>query len=158
MDTNLCLLYTSQRICHRVIHGAGYQNTLLGADCLDPVSYTHLNVVSYFVNEKKNFIGLKKLGTCCVNGAKQAAEIAIPTAACGIIINVVTGQTSLDVYKRQVFPVGFKGAFLQRLRNTPLHLSLIHIFVLSVFGILFRLSGNLVLSVSDFRSVRPDRN
>lgn len=53
------------------------------------------NVVSYFVNEKKNFIGLKKLGTCCVNGAKQAAEIAIPTAACGIIINVVTGQTSL---------------------------------------------------------------
>lgn len=53
------------------------------------------NVVSYFLNEKKNFIGLKKLGTCCINGAKQAAEIAIPTAACGIIINVVTGQTSL---------------------------------------------------------------
>lgn len=53
------------------------------------------NVVSYFLNGRKNFIGLKKLGTCCVNGAKQAAEIAIPTAACGIIINVVTGQTSL---------------------------------------------------------------
>lgn len=53
------------------------------------------NVVSYFVNGKKNFISLKELGSCCVNGAKQAAEIAIPTAACGIIINVVTGQTSL---------------------------------------------------------------
>lgn len=53
------------------------------------------NVISYFVNDKKNFIGLKKLGVCCLNGAKQAAEIAIPTAACGIIINVVTGQTSL---------------------------------------------------------------
>ena len=32
---------------------------------------------------------------CCVDGAKQAAAIAIPTAACGIIINVVTQQTSL---------------------------------------------------------------
>lgn len=53
------------------------------------------NVVSYFVNERKNFIGLKKLSGCCIKGAKQAAEIAIPTAACGIIINVVTGQTSL---------------------------------------------------------------
>ena len=30
-----------------------------------------------------------------MDGAKQAAEIAIPTAACGIIINVVTGQTAL---------------------------------------------------------------
>ena len=30
-----------------------------------------------------------------MDGAKQAASIAIPTAACGIIINVVTGQTSL---------------------------------------------------------------
>lgn len=53
------------------------------------------NVISYFVNGRKNFIDLKALGKCCINGAKQAAEIAIPTAACGIIINVVTGQTSL---------------------------------------------------------------
>ena len=53
------------------------------------------NVISYFVNEKKNFLGLKGLGKCCLQGAKQAAEIAIPTGACGIIINVVTGQTSL---------------------------------------------------------------
>ena len=53
------------------------------------------NGISYFISERKNFVGLKKLGVCCINGAKQAAEIAIPTAACGIIINVVTGQTSL---------------------------------------------------------------
>ncbi|SFG50765.1 TRAP transporter permease [Oribacterium sp. WCC10] len=53
------------------------------------------NVVSYFVANKRNFIGIRELGKCCINGAKQAAEIAIPTAACGIIINVVTGQTSL---------------------------------------------------------------
>lgn len=53
------------------------------------------NGISYFISERKNFVGLKKLGVCCISGAKQAAEIAIPTAACGIIINVVTGQTSL---------------------------------------------------------------
>ncbi|MDO4316412.1 MAG: TRAP transporter fused permease subunit [Oscillospiraceae bacterium] len=53
------------------------------------------NVISYFVNEKKDFVGLKGVWECCMDGAKQAAEIAIPTAACGIIINVVTGQTAL---------------------------------------------------------------
>lgn len=52
------------------------------------------NIVSYFVN-KEDFVDLKGLGNCCMDGAKQAASIAIPTAACGIIINVVTGQTSL---------------------------------------------------------------
>lgn len=52
------------------------------------------NIVSYFVN-KEDFVDLKGLGSCCMDGAKQAASIAIPTAACGIIINVVTGQTSL---------------------------------------------------------------
>lgn len=53
------------------------------------------NGISYFVGGRKNFVGIKQLGQCCVRGAKQSAEIAIPTAACGIIINVVTGQTSL---------------------------------------------------------------
>ena len=52
------------------------------------------DVVSYFFN-KEDFVDLKGLGACCMDGAKQAASIAIPTAACGIIINVVTGQTSL---------------------------------------------------------------
>ncbi len=54
-----------------------------------------LNIVSYFVGKKQNFVNIKRLGDCCVRGVKQAASIAIPTAACGIIINVVTGQTSL---------------------------------------------------------------
>lgn len=53
------------------------------------------NLVSYFVNKKENFLDLRGLGDCCLQGVKQAAEIAIPTGACGIIINVVTGQTSL---------------------------------------------------------------
>ncbi len=70
-------------------------SSLMRAGMMGIFSCLVCNIISYFVNEKKNFIGLKKLGTCCINGAKQAAEIAIPTAACGIIINVVTGQTSL---------------------------------------------------------------
>ncbi len=45
--------------------------------------------------EGHDFVDLKGIWECCMSGAKQAAEIAIPTAACGIIINVVTGQTSL---------------------------------------------------------------
>ena len=46
-------------------------------------------------NKESNFAGLKQLWKCCVDGAKSAAEIAVPTAACGIIINVMTAQTSL---------------------------------------------------------------
>ena len=52
------------------------------------------DIINYFVN-KPDFLNLKQLWGCCVDGAKQAAAIAIPTAACGIIINVVTQQTSL---------------------------------------------------------------
>ena len=42
-----------------------------------------------------NFAGLKDLWGAMLDGAKSAAEIAIPTAACGIIIDVMTEQTSL---------------------------------------------------------------
>ena len=52
------------------------------------------DVINYFVN-KQDFLNIKQLWSCCIDGAKQAASIAIPTAACGIIINVVTQQTSL---------------------------------------------------------------
>ena len=46
-------------------------------------------------NKEADFAGLKQLWKSCIDGAKSAAEIAIPTAACGIIINVMTAQTSL---------------------------------------------------------------
>ena len=52
------------------------------------------DVINYFA-DKEDFLNLKQLWECCIDGAKQAAAIAIPTAACGIIINVVTQQTSL---------------------------------------------------------------
>ena len=46
-------------------------------------------------NADANFAGLKQMWKCCLDGAKSAADIAIPTAACGIIIDVMTEQTSL---------------------------------------------------------------
>lgn len=46
-------------------------------------------------NKDSDFAGLKQLWKSCLDGAKSAAEIAVPTAACGIIINVMTAQTSL---------------------------------------------------------------
>lgn len=46
-------------------------------------------------NKASDFAGLKQLWKSCLDGAKSAAEIAVPTAACGIIINVMTAQTSL---------------------------------------------------------------
>ena len=72
---------------------AGY--SLMRAGTVGIISCLVCNIISKFVNGGKDFVGLKGLWDCCVDGAKQAAEIAIPTAACGIIINVVTGQTSL---------------------------------------------------------------
>ena len=69
------------------------------------------NIVSFFLEhgtkdpkhnivhgiEDGNFAGLKQLWKSMLDGAKSAAEIAIPTAACGIIIDVMTEQTSLAI-------------------------------------------------------------
>ena len=68
--------------------------SLMRAGMVGIFSCLACDVINYFVN-KPDFLDLKKLWGCCVDGAKQAAAIAIPTAACGIIINVVTQQTSL---------------------------------------------------------------
>lgn len=73
-----------------IINGA----SLMRAGMVGIFTCIACNFVSYFFN-KEDFVDLKGLGACCMDGAKQAASIAIPTAACGIIINVVTGQTSL---------------------------------------------------------------
>lgn len=73
-----------------IVRGA----SLMRAGMVGIFSCIACNIISYFVS-KEDFIGIKALADCCMDGAKQAANIAIPTAACGIIINVVTGQTSL---------------------------------------------------------------
>lgn len=73
-----------------IIRGA----SLMRAGMIGIFACIACDVANYFIN-KEDFIDLKGLGQCCIDGAKQAASIAIPTAACGIIINVVTGQTSL---------------------------------------------------------------
>ena len=48
-----------------------------------------INVVSKFDLGGKYCVSLKKLGETALQGVKQASEIAVPTAACGIIIGVV---------------------------------------------------------------------
>ncbi len=68
--------------------------SLMRAGMVGIFSCLACDVINYFVN-KSDFLNLRQLWDCCVDGAKQAAAIAIPTAACGIIINVVTQQTSL---------------------------------------------------------------
>lgn len=87
----LYLLLPAVILVVMIIRGA----SLMRAGMMGIVSCLICDVVSYFINEKKDFVDLKGIWNCCLDGAKQAAEIAIPTAACGIIINVVTGQTSL---------------------------------------------------------------
>lgn len=48
-----------------------------------------VNIASKFIAKGKYFVTPKKLGQTLMQGVKQAAEIAIPTGACGIIIGVV---------------------------------------------------------------------
>ena len=62
------------------------------------------------------FAGLKQLWQCCIDGAKSAAEIAIPTAACGIIINVMQAQTSLATNLASVIgSIGLSNLFVAML-------------------------------------------
>lgn len=70
-------------------------NSLMRSGMVGIFSCLACNVISYFIKGRKNYVGIRELADCCVQGAKQAAEIAIPTAAVGIIINIVTMQTSL---------------------------------------------------------------
>ena len=86
----LYLLIPAAILVYMIIKGA----SLMRAGMYGIFACIACDVVNYFIN-KEDFIDLKALGKCCMDGAKQAASIAIPTAACGIIINVVTGQTSL---------------------------------------------------------------
>lgn len=48
-----------------------------------------VNVISRFVIRGKYYVSLKGLFDAAIQGVRQAADIAIPTAACGIIIGIV---------------------------------------------------------------------
>ena len=48
-----------------------------------------VNVVNRFVLGGKYYVSMKSLFESALQGARQAADIAIPTAACGIIIGIV---------------------------------------------------------------------
>ncbi len=48
-----------------------------------------INFISRFVLGGKYYLGIRELGHVSLKGIRQAADIAIPTAACGIIIGIV---------------------------------------------------------------------
>ena len=48
-----------------------------------------VNLISRFAMGGKYFLSLKDLGRIALKGVRQSADIAIPTAACGIIIGIV---------------------------------------------------------------------
>lgn len=87
----LYLLLPAAVLVYFIISGA----SLMRAGTMGIATCLICDAISYFINDRKDFVGLKGIWECCMDGTKQAAEIAIPTAACGIIINVVTQQTSL---------------------------------------------------------------
>ena len=84
----LYLLLPAVILVVMIIRGA----SLMRAGMMGIVSCLICDVVSYFINEKKDFVDLKGIWNCCLDGAKQAAEIAIPTAACGIMIGIVVNS------------------------------------------------------------------
>lgn len=63
--------------------------SLMRSDMMGIFTCLIINVVSKFVLGGKYWVSLKKLGETALQGVKQASEIAVPTAACGIIIGVV---------------------------------------------------------------------
>ena len=84
----LYLLLPAVILVVMIIRGA----SLMRAGMMGIVSCLICDVVSYFINEKKDFVDLKGIWNCCLDGAKQAANIAIPTAACGIMIGIVVNS------------------------------------------------------------------
>ena len=66
---------------------AGY--SLMRSGMMGIYTCIGVNILSRFVLGGKWFIGPKELGRVALRGIRQSADIAIPTAACGIIIGIV---------------------------------------------------------------------
>ncbi|NLU10019.1 MAG: TRAP transporter fused permease subunit [Tepidanaerobacter acetatoxydans] len=63
--------------------------SLMRAGMAGIVSVLVINFISKFVSDGKNYASVNEIGKALIQGTKQASEIAIPTAACGIIIGIV---------------------------------------------------------------------
>ncbi len=72
----LYLLIPAVLLVIYIIRGA----SLMRAGMIGIFACIVCDIINYFVN-KEDFINLKALGSCCMDGAKQAASIAIPQPA-----------------------------------------------------------------------------
>ncbi|GAB6086911.1 TRAP transporter permease [Alkaliphilus crotonatoxidans] len=81
----LYLLIPAFVLVYYMVSGA----SLMKAGLMGIYSVLIINVISRFILGGQNYVPLKELGQSIIQGIKQASEIAIPTAACGIIIGIV---------------------------------------------------------------------
>lgn len=71
-----------------------------------------INFVSFLIPGKKNYIPLRQLLDGIVQGSKQAADIVIPTAACGIIIGIVIQSGLATKISSLIASVGISNLFV----------------------------------------------
>lgn len=81
----LYLLIPALVLVYYMISGA----SLMKSGMMGIYAVLIINIISKFIMGGKFYVELKELGQATIQGIKQASEIAIPTAACGIIIGVV---------------------------------------------------------------------
>lgn len=81
----LYLLIPAIVLVYYIIKGA----SLMRAGIVGIAFVLIINIISKFISNGENYVPLKEIGKQLIQGAKQASEIAIPTAACGIIIGIV---------------------------------------------------------------------
>jgi TRAP transporter 4TM/12TM fusion protein len=71
-----------------------------------------INIVSFFIPGKKNYIPLRQLVDGIKQGSKQASEIVIPTAACGIIIGIVIQSGLATKISGLIASIGISNLFV----------------------------------------------
>lgn len=81
----LYLLIPAFTLVYFMVSGA----SLMKSGLMGIYAVLAINIVSRFILGGKYYVNLKDLGKTVIQGVKQASEIAIPTAACGIIIGIV---------------------------------------------------------------------
>lgn len=81
----LYLLMPAIALVYFMVSGA----SLMRSGMMGIYTAVAINIVSRFVLKGKYHVGAKEMFDTALQGVRQAADIAIPTAACGIIIGIV---------------------------------------------------------------------
>lgn len=98
----LYLLVPALVLVYFMVTGA----SLMRSGMMGIITALVLNFAGKFMFGGKYFVSWKELGVQCIKGLKQAAEIAIPTGACGIIIGVVVQSGLATKVSKYIAVVG----------------------------------------------------